>query len=672
MLPNFLTFHTIPVFLKASGGEEGEGELTPTFSMTAYTGGKMNIDGFQHPVVVDLTGLDIPSQNIPIRLDHKSSQGIGHTTSIRIEDHELVADGLISRDTDWARDVANSGAKGFPWKASIGGPIHEVEFIPHGTHVEANGQEFEGPVYLVRKMTLKEISFVDNAADTNTSATVNASEKHSSMSKPKVNTSLNSASGYFVQPGSDYINDTMPQRTTMQAGDRQHAMPTPAVLETRIIEDVQQRIRKATLAETNRIANIRGISNGDQEELVAKAITEGWEVPRFELEFLRKSRPSASGIRQEQNRPTNQVLEAVAMHSGGMNLQAMEKQYGEPVLEAAEKLRGIGIQEFCELACGTQLPRYKRDAIGWLEAAFSTTTLPGILSNIANKMLLDGYNYVDDTWRRICKFSTVNDFKTHSRYRLTNDFKFQKIGDGGELKHGQIDELKFSQKADTYGIMFALTRQMIVNDDLSALTDIPRQIGMGAAESIMDAVWDLLHANPKQSDGLEFFHIGHKNYLAGTDTVLNIDGLTKAEVAFMEQTKPNGRPLGVPASILLVPTALKVVAEMLMKSTFVNETTKENEAKPNQNPHAGKFEVVSTTYLSSPSVTNSSSKAWYLFADPHRLPAFEVAFLGGQDSPTIERADADFNVLGVQFRGYIDFGVKEQDWRGVLKMKGEN
>ncbi|MCL2625057.1 MAG: Mu-like prophage major head subunit gpT family protein, partial [Planctomycetaceae bacterium] len=652
---------------KATG--EGDEELTPTFSMVAYTGGEMNIDGFQHPVVVDLTGLEIPSQNIPIRLDHKSSQGIGHTTSIRIENNELIAEGLISRDTDWARDVANSGTKGFPWKASIGGPIHEVEFIPYATRVAVNSHEFDGPIYLVREMTLKEISFVDNAADTNTSATVTASEKNSNRSRPKVNTSLNSASGYFVH--TDNSGDTIPQRTTMQAGNRQALIPTPELLETRIIEDVQQRIRKATLAETNRIASIRGISKDEQGDLVDKAITEGWDVPRFELEFLRKSRPSVSNMRQEQNRPTNQVLEAVAMQSGGLTLQAMEKQYTEPVLEAAEKLRGIGFQEFCELACGGQLPRYKRDAIGWLEAAFSTTTLPGILSNIANKMLLEGYNYVDDTWRKICKFATVNDFKTHTRYRLTNDFKFQKIGDGGELKHGQIDEQKFTQKADTYGIMFALTRQMIINDDLSALTDIPRQIGMGAAESIMDAVWDLLHANPVQQDGLEFFHVGHKNYRAGADTVLNIDGLTKAEVTFMEQTKPNGRPLGVPASILLVPTSLKVVAEMLMKSTFVNETTKENEPKPNQNPHAGKFEVVSTTYLSSPSVKGSSAKAWYLFADPNRMPAFEVAFLGGQDSPTIERADADFNVLGVQFRGYIDFGVREQDWRGVLKMKGE-
>ena len=27
--------------------------------------------------------------------------------------------------------------------------------------------------------------------------------------------------------------------------------------------------------------------------------------------------------------------------------------------------------------------------------------------------------------------------------------------------------------------------------------------------------------------------------------------------------------------------------------------------------------------------------------------------------------------LGIQFRGYIDFGVREQDYRGALRMKGE-
>ncbi len=641
-IPNFLSFLPIAVNLEAAGEKK-----IPTFSMVAYTGGTMRVDGFAHPVVVDMSGLDIPSHNLPIRLDHKPSQGVGHSTRIAAHNGELVAEGLISRDTSFAKDVASSGTNGFPWKASIGGPVIQADFVASGNTVEVNGRKFEGPVYVVRNMTLKEISFVDNAADSNTHAVVQAKGEPHEMP-------------LTFTPQSVTPTNMTPPTSNPASGDTQTS-----------VDQIQKQIRAAAVAETHRIEAIRKIASGRFPDLESKAIEEGWDATRFELAFLRASRPSETQQHSEPQRPAQLVLEAIAMQSAGTSLRALEKQYSEPILEAADRYRGIGLQEFCEMACGRDLPRFRRDASGWLQAAFSTVSLPGILSNIANKMLLDGYEYVEDAWRQICKFSSVNNFQEHVRYRLTSSFKFEKIGDGGELKHGKIDEQKFSQKADTFGIMFALTRQMIINDDLAALTDIPRQIGMGAAEAICDAVWELLLSNPVQPDGKPFFHKEHKNLIEGPETALDVDGLTLAEIAFMEQVKPNGRPLGIPARIMLVPTALKVVAEMLMKSTVLNETTPESKGKPNTNPHAGKFEVTSTSYLSNATFKNASSKAWYLLADPNRLPALEVAFLGGQDRPTVERADADFNVLGIQFRGYLDFGVKEQDHRGILKMKGE-
>ena len=50
----------------------------------------------------------------------------------------------------------------------------------------------------------------------------------------------------------------------------------------------------------------------------------------------------------------------------------------------------------------------------------------------------------------------------------------------------------------------------------------------------------------------------------------------------------------------------------------------------------------------------------------------EVAFLNGVKRPTVESADADFNVLGIQMRGFFDFGVSLQDHRGGVKSKGES
>jgi hypothetical protein len=251
---------------------------------------------------------------------------------------------------------------------------------------------------------------------------------------------------------------------------------------------------------------------------------------------------------------------------------------------------------------------------------------------------------------------------------MNGSFKFEKVGQDSELKHGEVSEQQFSQQIGTHGLMFALTRQMIINDDLGAFTDIPRAIGIGAADAISDAVWTCLLANAKQKDGNEFFCAAHKNIVTSADTELNVKGLTKAELEFSKQERSKDRPLGIPAKILLVPSSLKVAAEMLMKSLTLNETTSENNPKPVINPHAGKYEVVSTPYLSSAAFKGNSATTWYLFADPLRLPAIEAAFLGGQDHPTVERVDADFNILGVQLRGFIDFGVKEQDWRGVLKI----
>jgi len=89
------------------------------------------------------------------------------------------------------------------------------------------------------------------------------------------------------------------------------------------------------------------------------------------------------------------------------------------------------------------------------------------------------------------------------------------------------------------------------------------------------------------------------------------------------------------------------------------------------NPHQGKYRVEVSRYLANSQYTGNSAKAWYLLSEPTDLPVIEVAFLNGQESPTIETAEADFNVLGVQMRGYHDFGCALQDPRGGLKSKGE-
>jgi len=675
----------ITIDAAAAGADAGDSRVPlPRFNMVAYTGGLMRIAGWRHPVVVDLAGLAIPSQARPIRFGHDANSGVGHSDSIRVEGGNLVAAGVISRDTVAAREVVASSKNGFPWQASIGASVEQHEFVKDGKAVLVNGREFVGPVNVVRKSVLGEISFVDLGADGNTSASVAASaveyDPTSSEFPQNQENPFMTITAVADETTAGTNTPAGTPTTTVQAGVTPASMSAPASTSTPATvvagaDDPIAQMRQRMAAETRRIDAIRNHCKGKHPKIEARAIEEGWSESQTELAVLRdQSVPPFIG--SPRRAPTPQVFEAAALMSSGMSMSRIETFYDDPILTAAEHMRGVGIQEFCEIVCGHPLPRFRSDASAWLQAAFSTVSLPGILSNIANKMLLEGYSYIEDAWRRIAKIASVNDFKEHSRYRMTGNFTFEQVGPAGELKHGQMDEQKFGQKADTHGIMFSLTRQMIINDDMGAFTDIPRQIGMGAAEAIADAVWGRWLANPIGPDGKPFFSKDHRNLIEGVDSILTVASLTKAEVVFSEQLKPNKRPLGIPASILLVPTALKVPAEMLMKSVTLNETThvnpdtKESVSKPSANPHVGKFEVVSSVYLGSAAVTGYSPTAWYLLADPNRLPSIEIAFLNGMDRPTVEKTDADFNTLGIVFRGYIDFGVREQDFRGALKMTG--
>ena len=65
-----------------------------------------------------------------------------------------------------------------------------------------------------------------------------------------------------------------------------------------------------------------------------------------------------------------------------------------------------------------------------LEAGFSTIDIGGILSNVANKFLLEGFFSVERTWRNICAVRNVSDFKTVTSYRLIGKDQYEQVAAG--------------------------------------------------------------------------------------------------------------------------------------------------------------------------------------------------------------------------------------------------
>jgi len=623
----------------------------PRFRMVAYTGAPMRIAGWRHPVILDLAGLAIPSQARPIRFGHDPLSGVGHTDNIRIEQGQLVAGGLVSRDTAAAREVVVSSKNGFPWQASVGASVEEFEFLKESQKAMVNGREYSGPLNVVRKATLGEISFVDLGADGSTSASVAAG--------------VNPSSG---EPIMDEPNPAPPASPI--APPPAPPPPPPSAPSAQAVEE----LRAQAAAETERIDAVRRICAGRAPRLEAQAIREGWNEQRTELEVLRITRPAAPAVHVADNTVNGAVLEAACLLTAG--LANLEAAYEPQALDlASRRFRGgIGLQELLLEAAWANgyTGRSFRDSRAVLrfafgrgiEAGFSTVDIGGILSNVANKFLHEGFFSVERTWRNICAVRNVSDFKTVTSYRLIGKDQYELVAPGGELKHGTLGSEQYTNKADTYGLMLSLDRRDIINDDLGAITTVPRKLGRGSGLKINDVFWTIFLANSG------FFTVGNKNFLAGADTALTIDGLTKAEVAFMDQVDGDGKPIGIMPAILLVPTALSAMGSQLFKSLELRDTTA-NAKFPVANPHQGKFRVEVSRYLANAVYPGNSAKAWYLLSEPNDLPVIEVAFLNGQEAPTIETAEADFNVLGVQMRGYHDFGASLQDPRGGVRAKGE-
>ncbi len=646
--------------------KKDESSGPPKFYMIAYTGAEMNPWGFENPIVVDIRGIRF-GQSIPVYHDHSPYEGVGHTLSIRIENNQLVAEGVISRDNEIAKDVATSGMAGYPWQASIAGIIDEREDIKDGDTVDVNGASFAGPITLIKKLSLYEISFVDYGADGKTSAKVKAKKERSNMPKTNENVkAADSESTVSLEAAAKMAPETQEPVQKVEAAApvaKSESVAAPDYLA------LQSERRAAEASEMRRVAAIRATAGDDYLVEAADAIEKGTSADAFENVVLKK-RLDAEQVRASRAAPpaafgdtpkvNNDVIECIGLSCAGKTVSELETKYSADVMEAAHKNLGCGLRRFFELACGRSLGTFQYANAGeWVRAAFSTVSLPGTLSNIANKRLLDGYGAVDDSWRKVFEIGSVPDFKENTDYRVTMVGDLPKMAPGDEFTHGTLSEESYSIKAANYGERFSLTAEMIKNDDLSAFAQIPYQYGLKAARTIAKKCWELVLSNPSS-----FFSSTHKNLLTGTTGALSVDGLTKARTKFAKQTYGDD-PLNVLPKFLLVPPELSQVAEMLMKSTELLSTT----TMPNMNPHAGLFEVVTCPYLSSTAISGNSETAYYLFADPRQIPTFKIAFIDGIDKPTIQSADL-FDTLGISYRCFIAFGVKEQDWRGALKVTG--
>jgi hypothetical protein len=649
------------------------------FEVLAYTGGALRVAGYDRPVVVDLSGMTF-GKSIIANLDHDSSKRVGHVVATDKSNGQLKFTGYASAATAARDEVVNSAASGFVWQASIEANPTKLVPVEAGKTVEVNGQTFEGPIYVARKSVSKGFGFVTHGADDNTVVQIaaTAETKEKSMD-PELK-------AWIEKMGFDADSLSETQLAGLKANYAGQKTPVGKAKGIEagsdpFAERKAERDRREAIREiADKFMEMRPDDIEAIEKLHDHAIEAKMSAKDFRLEMYECSLPTVPTVfaGKRDTGLTSSVLEAAICQAG--RLRGHEEMFDDKTLQAAHtQFKGnIGLKQLFLLAAEANGHRagysseVNRDVLQAAfhqgrpihAAGFSTISIATILSNNSNKFLMDGWNSVDQTCLRISARKSVNDFKTNTTVSLVDNVIYEQVGPGGEIKHGTLSEITYTNKVDTYAKMLAITRQDIINDDLGALTVVPRKLGNGAMKKLNDIFWKKFLLGVSTN----FFGTTNKNINEGVAT-MTVGGLAATEVIFMNQTNPDGTPLGVMPAILLAPTALKTDALTLMNSQYLidgTSTAKQGSA----NVFNGRWTVESSPYISNTAYTGATSIGYWLLANPMEMAVIEIAALNGRLEPQVDTAEADFNTLGVQMRGYSDVGVTLQEYRGGVYADG--
>jgi hypothetical protein len=287
----------------------------------------------------------------------------------------------------------------------------------------------------------------------------------------------------------------------------------------------------------------------------------------------------------------------------------------------------------------------------------STSDFGNILGNVAHRAMMIGYEEIDESFPLWTGKGTATDFRPIARIDLGLFPGLDKVEEGGEYKYGTIADTGTSVQIATYGKMFAITRQAIVNDDLGFFNRVPRKMGRGAKRTIGNLVYAIINGNPVMQDGVALFATAHGN-LAPTPAVPSVTSVGAARAAMARQTDDQGigTSVGVVPKFALTPPEYAMTMNTVMTSERIP-----GDAGQISNPVRGVATPITDSRL--------NGTAWYLIADPMQTDTVEVTYLDGVETPFMDQREG-WNVDGAEFKVRIDAGVKALHWRGLYKNAG--
>ena len=561
--------------------------------------------------------------------NHDRDAVVGHIEKVWIEDNRGKA--LVRFDEDeQSETIFQKVQSGTLQGVSVGYSIKRYEVLDEKDSVSSNGR-FKGPdTYVVTDWEPLEISIVSVPADATVGVGRSADEIHTSIDTQEETKSMN---------GEEILKNEEVKSTPVETGITQ--------------EDLQ----KAMEQERKRTSEITALFRDFDVEGADEAIVMGVSVDEARAMVMDQLRARNKGVSVTMGEAESDKFRAAAQ-------DAVLMAAGIPVADAApgaQELRGHSMVELARESLQREgLQANFGDNMELARQAInSTSTFPAIMANLANKSVMVGFNEAETTYQIWAGKGSNRDFKEAARVALSEAGNLELVPEGGQFQQDFLGEASARTKVATYGKLFSLTRQAIINDDLGLFSKIATKYGSAAKRLVNKMVYAQLTGNVKMQDNIALFDTKHGN-VAGTGEALSVKAIAKAITAMRRQKGITGdATLNITPKYLVVPPELEMTAYQIVNSTAAVDGVNSGVV----NPYKGRFVVVADAELTDPD-------AWYLVADASQHDTIEVTYLNGVETPRLETRQG-FDVDGIEYKVAFDCGVSALDFRGVFKNAGK-
>ena len=281
-----------------------------------------------------------------------------------------------------------------------------------------------------------------------------------------------------------------------------------------------------------------------------------------------------------------------------------------------------------------------------------------LLKSAGHRYLIDAFSSVPSPLKRIARKRDFPDFRKRYAIQAEGPSSLRLVRENGEFKRVSVNTGQNGAQLSTYGEIFAISRQALVNDDLGVFQQMALMWARAHAETESSYLSAMINGSGAilEEDGKTLYHADHGN-LAAAGSAISVPSISAARLAMRNMKNRDGvTPANITPKFLVVGPAKETEADQLVAMTTPA-------AVDAVNPFGGKLEVVVD-----PHITDNS---WRLFASPDAHPVIEYGNLEGEDGLFTDTRTG-FDVDGVEFKARIDIGAGLVDWRGTYMNPGDS